>query len=199
MFHNYPNFFFTEQDVHSLLCDIVNEELRLHGVEPVYTLDGCEVNLVHHGYYTPFRYRVEGRKFEIGKGKPYERGNYDLVVLNPEFVENNIIEVVSAENFDTFEDAVREVKVPPLIWACEVVFFPRVKEIPNDAIMLVRQDALKIEATSRHKESIEDVNYCKMASVLVFTGHPAEEAALLARQLKDLENTVKVEIILSTA
>lgn len=38
MFHDCPYYFFTERDIHSLLCDIANEELRLEGVTETKTL-----------------------------------------------------------------------------------------------------------------------------------------------------------------
>ena len=198
MFHTYPDYFFTEHDIHSLLCDISNEELRLYGVEPTETSDGYEVNLVHHEYPTPFRCDMEGYRFEIKESKPYKRGHYDLVILNPKFVRNNELDVVCGKDYQKFKTAMEKVNTTPLIWACEVIFFPRVKTIPNNAIQLIEQDALKIKGTLGYALG-RNVHFCKMGSVLVFTSHTHEESAGLKRQVKELREKLELKVTLLTA
>jgi len=198
MFHTYPDYFFTEHDIHSLLCDIANEELQLHGVTPIETSDGHQVSLVHHEYPTPFRCDMEGYNFEKKDNPPYKRGHYDLVILNPEFVRKNELDVVCAKDFQIFEAAMERVNTSPLIWVCEVVFFPRVKKLPNHAIMIIEQDALKVKETLGHKPSRND-RFSEMGSVLVFTSHTDEESADLERQIKELRQKLKLEVTLSTS
>lgn len=197
MFHTHPDYFFTEHDIHSLLCDIANEELQLCGVTPTETSDGHQVSLVHHEYPTPFRCDMEGDKFEKKSKPPYKRGHYDLIILNPAFVKRNSLDVVCAKDFEKFEAAMRYVNTAPLTWVCEVIFFPRVKKLPNYAIKIIEQDALKVKETLGHELS-RNVRFSKLGSVLVFTSHTEEESADLERQVKELREKLKLEVILST-
>jgi len=199
MFHDYPYYFFTEQDIHSLLCDIANEELQLHGITPTETNDGHEVNLVHHEYPTPFRCDMNDYRFEKKDKPSYRRGRYDLVILNPTFVRKNSLDVVCANNFSKSEASMKHVDSTPLIWVCEVVFFPKMRVIPNTAILQIRQDSLKVKETLRHRVGAKSERYCITGSVLVFSSHNAKEAADLKKQVEKLEETLELEIILTTA
>lgn len=189
-FREYPDYFFTEHDIHSVLYDIAKEELQLYGVPSLKTGDKHEVFLVHHEYPTPFRCDMEGYKFEKKDEKPYRRGHYDLSILNPAFVNKNELDVVCAKDFQVFKTAMEKMDTEPLIWVCEVLFFPRVKTIPNDAIQRIKQDALKVKETLRHKVGSSNRLFCKMGSVLIFTSHTAEEATNLRRQVKKLRDAL---------
>lgn len=197
-FCEHPNCFFTEHDIHSVLYNIAKEELRLNGSLAAKTSDGYEVMLVHHEFPTPFRCSMKELSFEKKDTKPYRRGHYDLVILNPKFVKNNKLAIVYGKDFKKFSSAIQKVKVEPLIWACEVIFFPRVKWIPKNALKIIEQDALKVKETLRYKVG-RNVNFCKMGSVLAFTGHTAEEASDLELQLAKLTEKHDLEVILSTA
>ena len=198
MFHNCPDYFFTERDIHSLLCDIANEELRLSGVMETKTIDGYLVNPVHHEYPTPFRCDMEGYDFVKKDKPPCRRGHYDLVILSPVFVRRNSLDVVCAKDFDLFETEMQYVDTTPLIWVCEVIFFPRVKTIPNNAILQIRQDALKVVETLKHKVGSSRL-FCELGSVLVFTGHTTERAADLKAQVSLLGKKLGLEVAFSTA
>jgi len=205
-FHKHPDWFFTEHDVHSTLYNIAKEELQLNGVLSAKTRDGHHIILVHHEYPTPFRcdmhdygFRRVSEEERTPTGGLYKRGHYDLVILNPQFVGNNELDVVCGKDYQKFKTAMEKVNTAPLIWVCEVIFFPRVRTIPNDAIQLIEQDALKAKETLRHKVGPRSTCYCKMGSDLVFTGHSAEGASDLRRQTKELEEKLKIEVILSTA
>lgn len=126
------------------------------------------------------------------------RGHYDLVVFNPDFVRDNELRVVCGKDYQKLRSAMRKVKVEPLIWACEVIFFPAVKKLPKNALRIIEQDALKVKETLRYKVG-RDVNFCKMGSVLVFTSHTAKEASDLKPQVAGLESKHKLEATLSTA
>jgi len=199
MFHEYPYYFFTERDIHSLLCDIANEELRLCGVEPSKTSDGYEVSFVHHEYPTPFRCDMEGDKFEKKEEPPFKRGHYDLVMLNLDFVKNNSLDIVSSKNFETLTTAMENVNVAPLIWACEIVFFPKMNNIPSNADRPINQDSLKVKETLRHKVGSENIGYFKMGSTLVFTSHTAKEASILAQKVEQIRQALRLDILLFTA
>lgn len=198
MFHEYPDYFFTERDMHSLLCDISNEELRLNGVQPINTSDGHLTNLVHHEYPTPFRCDMKEGGFIKKDIPPYKRGHYDLTILNPAFVQTNSLDIVCAKHIERLEAAMKYISITPLIWVCEVLFFHRVDSIPKDGILQIRQDALKVKETLNHRVGLETF-FCKSGSVLVFTSHTADEVADLSRQIKGLADTHRLEVILSTS
>ena len=190
--------FFTERDIHSVLYNIAKQELQLNRVLTEQTRDGHRVMLAHHEYPTPFRCYMKGGNFELRDYKPYKRGHYDLVILNPEFVKSNKLDVVCGKDYQKFRSAMREVKVDPLIWACEVIFFPGVKKLPKNAIKIIEQDALKVKETLRYGVG-RNRCFCQMGSVLVLTSHTTEEAYDLKQQVTDLRKRHKIEVILSTA
>lgn len=198
MFHDYPYYFFTERDIHSLLCDIANEELTLDGATETETTDGYLVNLVHHEYPTPFRCDMKGYNFVKKDRPPYKRGHYDLVILNPAFVRRNSLDVVCAKDFDSFETEMQHVDTTPLVWVCEVIFFPIVTRIPDNAILQIRQDALKVAETLKHKIG-SSTPFCKLGSTFVFTSHTAERAADLKSQVSSVEEKLGLEVIFTTA
>jgi len=198
IFQRNPNLFFTEHDIHSVLYNIAEEELQRHGVLSAKTSDSREVSLVHHEYPTPFRCCMKGYGFQLKYEKPYRRGHYDLVILNPSFVKNYELPVVYGKDYQRFSLAMQEVTVEPLIWVCEVVFFPKVKGIPKNALRIIKQDALKVKETLKHKVG-RDVNFCKMGSVLVFINHTAKGIADLKRQIDRLAEHLNLEVILATA
>jgi len=192
-----PYCFFTEHDIHSILYNIASEELQLSGVLEEETSDGYPVSLVHHEYPTPFRCDMRGYGFEKKDEKPYRRGHYDLVIFNPDFVRNKELRVVCGKNFEKFNLAMENVKVEPLIWACEVIFFPVVKRLPENALRIIEQDALKVKATLEHEAGCG--RFCKIVTVLVFTSHSAREASNLRQQIVRLRKKHKLDIILSIA
>lgn len=204
-FDQHPNHFFTEHDIHSVLYNITREELQLNGVLTAKTSDRYEIALVHHEYPTPFRcdmqnygFRRAGEQERTPKGGFYRRGHYDLVIINPEFVENTEREVVYGKDYQRFTSAMQKVTVEPLIWACEVVFFPGVKTLPKNALKIIEQDTLKVKETLRHTVG-RNAHFCKKGSVLVFTNHAAEEATELKQQLAKLSQKNKLEVTLATA
>ena len=193
-FHQNPYCFFTESDIHSVLYNITKEELQQN--EAIYekTIDGHRVSLVHHEYPTPFRCDMKGYGFEIKNEKPYKRGHYDLVVLNPEFVKNNALQVVFAKNYQRFSSAMQEVRVEPLIWTCEVIFFPWVERLPTNACKIIEQDGLKVRETLKWKVG-RNQSFCMTGSVLVFTSHAAEEVLDLKQSVTDFGDKQNLEAI----
>ena len=197
-FQKHPSYFFTEHDIHSVLYNVAEEELQLNGVATERTRDGHRVLLLHHEYPTPFRCDMKGYGFTRKNEKPFKRGHYDLVILNPEFVRNNKLAVVYGKDYQRFRSAMQEVEVEPLIWACEVIFFSGAKKLPKNALKIIEQDALKVKETLRYKVG-RNANFCRMGTVLVFTSHTTEEAYDLKQQVSDLRNRHKLEVIMSTA
>ena len=114
-FQTCPHYFFTEHDIHSVLYNITNEELQLGGVLEVETRDRRQVTLVHHEYPTPFRCDMRGYGFDKKDEKPYKRGHYDLVILNPNFVRNNGLDVVCGKDYQKNNDGFIDKVIYPAI------------------------------------------------------------------------------------
>ena len=199
-FRECPQCFFSENDIHSVLYRLTKEELEQHRVNPEETTrDGNITSLVHHEYPTPFRCDMQGYKFRrvseekrTPKGGLYKRGHYDLVILNPDFVKNNTLDIVCGKIFRKLQSILPKLSVPPLIWACEIIYFPKTKKLPKNAIKIIEQDTLKI------KETI-DSNFCKIGSVHVFTSHSRKEAAQLEQQTAQLAEREQIKITFTTA
>jgi len=199
-FRECPQCFFSEHDIHSVLYRLVVEELKQHEIKPEETtLNGYLTSLVHHEYPTPFRCDMQGYNFRRAseeertpKGGLYKRGHYDLVILNPDFVKNNTLDIVCAKNYKKLQSILPRLSIPLIIWACEIIYFPKIKKIPKNAIKIIKQDTLKI------KEAI-NCNFCKIGSVHVFTSHPHKEAAQLQQQIAQLAEKEQIEITFTTA
>lgn len=199
IFRKYPQHYFSEHDVHSVLYHLTQEQLKQHGETSQITLDGYNTSLVHHEYPTPFRCDMQGYKFRrvseeerTPKGGLYKRGHYDLVILNPDFVKNYILDVVCGKDYKKLRSILPRLSIQLLIWACEIIYFPKIKKLPKNAIKIIEQDTLKI------KENI-NCNFCKIGSVHVFTSHPYKENAQLQQQIAQLAEREQIEITLTTA
>mgnify|MGYP001033396293 CR=1 FL=1 len=200
IFRECPQCFFSEHDIHSILYRLATEELKQHEINPKEsTHDGHITSLVHHEYPTPFRCDMQGYKFRhVGeaertpKGGLYKRGHYDLVILNPDFVKNNTLDIVCGKNYKKLQSILPKMSIPLLVWACEIIYFPKISKIPKNAIKIVEQNTLKM------KETING-NFCKIGSVHVFTSHSHKEAAQLEQQTAQLAERQQIEIAFTTA
>lgn len=198
-FHANPHCFFSEHDIHSILYNLTKEQLQQFGLYTETPLDGLKTTLVHHEYPTPFRCDMQGYKFQrvseekrTRKGGLYKRGHYDLVILNPDFVKNNPLDIVCGKNYKKLQPILPKMSIPLLIWACEIIYFPKTKKLPKNAIKTIEQDTLKI------KETI-DSNFCKIGSVHIFTSHSHKETAKLEQQTAQLAKRQQIKITFTTA
>lgn len=199
IFRDYPQYYFSEHDVHSVLYHLTQEQLKQHGENSQTTLDGFETTVVHHEYPTPFRCDMQGFKFQqmgeeerTSKGGFYKRGHYDLVILNPDFVKNNTLDIVCGKSYKKLQPILPRLSISLLIWACEIIYFPKIKKIPKNAIKTIEQDVLKIKET-------KNCNFCKIGSVHVFTSHPHRPAAHLEQEIAQLAERQQIEITFTTA
>ena len=97
-FRSHPTLFFTENDIVCHFYTILRKELPM---SKAIDKDGHEHFLVHREYPTPFRCDMSDGKFAIrgddeltAKGGKYQRGNYDIVVLDSDFIGRHPYEVV---------------------------------------------------------------------------------------------------------
>lgn len=47
-----------------------------------------------------YEFRRVGEEERTPKGGLYKRGHYDLVILNPDFVKNNTLDIVCGKNYN---------------------------------------------------------------------------------------------------
>jgi len=125
-----PTLFFTENDLVSRAYQLIQQEL---GQLKVYGSDGAAHYLVHHEYPTPFRCDMSGSTFQIKKedartprGGKYQRGHYDLVVFNPDFLEGCDYQLAKGQNFEVVKrkmpDIVAELRRAPILVGIEFMF-----------------------------------------------------------------------------
>jgi len=80
-FGEYPHIFFTEMDIHAYLYHcLYSSKLE------VKTRDGIITSCLHKEYPTNFRYSKDSME-DFGLRKKGRRGNFDIAILNPEFIE----------------------------------------------------------------------------------------------------------------
>ena len=199
IFRKYPQQYFSEHDIHSVLYHLTQEQLKQPGENSQITFDGNKTSLVHHEYPTPFRCDMQGYTFRRAgeeertpKGGLYKRGHYDLVILNPDFVKNNTLDIVCGKNYKKLRLILPNLSIQLLIWACEIIYFPKIKKLPKNGIKIIEQDTLKI------KETINS-NFCKIGSVHAFTSHSHKETAQLQQQITQLAEKEQIEITFTTA
>jgi len=99
---------------------------------------------------------------------------------------------VCGKNYKEFQSIKRKLSVTPLIWACEIVYFPRVKQLPENAIRIIEQDTLKVKET-------KNLNFCKIGSIHVFTSHPRSITTHLEKQIRELAEREQIEVTFTTA
>jgi len=115
-----------------------------------------------------------------------------LVILNPDFVKRHSLDIVTGKSYKKLRSILPKLSIHPLIWACEIIYFPKTRRIPQNAIKIIKQDTFKI------KETING-SFCRIGSVHVLTCHPREEATQLQYQVAHLVEREFVEVILTTA
>lgn len=194
-FNDCPQCLFSEHDIHSVLYNTTISKLDRIGIgTKEKTKDKQITCLVHHEYPTPFRcdmgelsFRRTGERERTEKGGLYKRGHYDLVVLNRDFVKENVLDVVCGKDYEKLLDRLPRLSSVLLDWICEIIWFPSVKKIPGNAIEIIQQDALKV------KETI-DCNFSNLGSVHVFTNHDYRNVMDLSEEIEVLSRKLELEI-----
>jgi len=204
-FKEAPQRFFTEHDIHSNLYRITEDELSRIGVFFFKTHDGHVTSLVHHEYPTPFRCDMSNYEFRVAREEDrtprkglYKRGHYDLVIFNPDFISQNDFIVVTGKNYQLLKMAMKHVETCPLLWVCEVVFFPQIVRIPENAIKTIRQDTLKVKKTLNYKIG-QNINFCETGSVLIFSAHHQDETINLRQEISKLQKDLQEKITFITS
>jgi len=204
-FKSCPHCFFSEHDIHSSLFSIAKKELKQLEIDSQTTSDGYTTSLVHHEYPTPFRCDMARYRFKVAsdneptpKGGLYKRDHYDLVIFNPEFIRNHTLNVVTGKDYQKLRAVLPKLNIEPLIWACEIIYFPRIRKLPENALKIIQQDTLKVKETLNYKIT-DNKTFCKIGSVHVFTSFPETAASSLQHEITRLADKHEIEITLTTA
>lgn len=90
--------FYREHDLASRLYELIQGRL---GHLTVADKSAQQHYVVHHEWPTPFKCDMRNGAFEImDDASSYHRGHYDLVVLNPEFIQEHSFDEVRSFSFD---------------------------------------------------------------------------------------------------
>ena len=201
-FHSHPTLFFTENDIVCYFYSVLQQNIP---ISKAIDKDGYEHCLIHREYPTPFRCDMGKSKFELKdddtrteKGGKYQRGHYDIVVLNPQFIRQHSYEVIKAQNYELYKDqALSKIESynPVILYGIEFMFrrdplkYSRGKNKEkgiNEFIAKVTQDADKLLASKNMKGFMDRVK------MLTFVkGSSKEICSLLAEKL-----SLRNEIIL---
>jgi hypothetical protein len=119
--------YFTEHDIASRAYALVQEALRYQ------TVTGKDDNvfyLVHHEYPTPFRcdmakdeFKLKDEKARTNKDGKFQRGHYDLVVFNPNFLQKCTFSEAKGQNYEELKRTVpqncNKIKDPAILLGVE--------------------------------------------------------------------------------
>ena len=125
-----PTLFFTEHDLASRACQLIQQEL---GQPKVNRAEGKTYYLVHHEYPTPFRcdmrghtFAIKGEKDRTPRGGKYQRGHYDLVVFNPKFLKKCGYDLAKGQNLKAVNKKIPGlidmIGAPPILIGVEFAF-----------------------------------------------------------------------------
>ena len=145
-----PYRYFTEADAVAALQSWVARRPGLG--QPYHTLDGFETGLLHHAYPTFFR--LDDKEPTERKTAPSRRGHYDLVLINPTYVQQHEAETIHNRRIDAQGDRAR----PPLLAAVEFKLF--IQSWNPEKEPLVRQDLGKLALAFEHPSDVSAAYMC---------------------------------------
>lgn len=138
-FRSRPTLFYTEHDMVSYFYTILQRTLSMATVRD---RDATEHFLVHMEYPTPFRcdigrdrFQIKGDEEQTPHGGLYPRGQYDIIVMNPGFIQEHSYELIKAQDYALFKKLVLpklSKDNPAILYGLEFVLrrdpFPLLKE-----------------------------------------------------------------------
>jgi len=185
-FREQPFLYFTESDIHaSLSKDIMDgsSDILILGNTAVERKSiKTPVSLVHHEFPTNFRY--EKKKLKDGyddenlnltaiSSAHGDRGNYDLAVLNPVFIEKlfeshkkeGLIEILKHIINKDLNRAINRIPDEELIYAIEVKFVHMFNDRNINMLEEVKSDNEKLRLALHHKHCTKAINlfFCSSA------------------------------------
>lgn len=181
-FRECPRLFFTETDIHAYFYHCLYST-RLE----VKTGDGVLTTCLHKEYPTNFRYTKKDMK-DYGLEKEGDRGNYDLAILNPKFIQKNDIKNVI--NKDVRNVITRRSKNPET-FRRELIAAIEFKYVINNSknfIQAVEKDAKKL-SHGRKYQDFEAYN-------LVFCNRRYEYLDKLKEKIKEFDPKVVKNLLI---
>ena len=181
-FREYPRIFFSEMDIHAYLyrC-LYSKKLE------VKTRDEIVTSCLHKEYPTNYRYDKKSMT-NYGLTKKGKRGHFDLVVLNPEFIEEFDIKNVTNKHISDVEKrSLNNEK-----FRNELLFAIEIKYVVNNSkkfVKEVKKDMKKLSFASE-KQSFEAYN-------LVFCNHEYRYMDELKKTIEDANPAIKSLLAIS--
>jgi len=190
------DFFFTEDDIVCYLYHILFSKLNNYTFLDNESKEHC---LIHKEYPTPFKCDMKNSNFFVKNyDEKFRRGHYDLVVLNPLFIENFNYNIIKAQNLRLFrENVISKINYPVILYGIEFMFnrdiIKKSKGI-DEELSIKKYWKSIIQDTKKLKESY-DRGFIKRYKTLVFI--KTSDLNLDIRYiLKDLiQNENNIEII----
>jgi hypothetical protein len=106
-FRSNPTLFYTENDLVCFFFTILRQNLPFFESPDK---GGRPHSLIHSQYPTPFRCDMGKSRFQVKddnarneKGGKYQRGHYDIVILNPDFINHHTFDVIKAQTYEDFK------------------------------------------------------------------------------------------------
>lgn len=122
-FREYPQRYFTEEDVRWRLMGRLNQLIRERGMEQAPIQDG-QTSILHGEYPTPFRCKMAKATFAVAPpGSRAVRGHFDIVVLDPDSIRGCRFEVVRAQFYKVFLAQLPSLQMPFLDTVIELKLF----------------------------------------------------------------------------
>jgi len=191
-FQNQPTLFYTENDIVCYIYSILQEKLHFKEINDQ---DKKKHFLVHREYPTPFRCDMGENKFEIKddeartkNGGKYQRGHYDIVVLNPDFIKQKTYEEIKAQDYELYKNGVIdqiEKYKPIILYGIEFMYsrdpmkFSRGDKKEkgiDDFVAKIIQDADKLIASKEYNGLMDKIK------VLVFVKGSKKEIQSLIKE-----------------
>jgi hypothetical protein len=135
-----PTLFYTEDDIASFFYTLLQHHLSM---AKAHDRDGSEHLLVHREYPAPFRCDLGKGQFVIKEDDertadsiPYPRGQYAVVVLNPDFIAQYSYELITAQDYGLFKKLV----IPHLDKARPTILYGIAFMLRRDPFPLLQED-----------------------------------------------------------
>jgi len=128
-FQSHSALFYTENDIVCYCYSLLRKNIPRPYCDDK---EGAEHLLIHGEYPTPFRCDMGGSKFEIKgdndktpRGGKYQRGHYDIVVLNPDFINQHTYNEIKGQDYELYRSRVLpnpSIETPVVLYGIEFMY-----------------------------------------------------------------------------
>lgn len=185
-FETHPKLFYTEGDIVCRLFDIAQKNLSYKKIKDS---NGCSHYIIHREYSTPFRCSMEnGFKIKLDDertdgGHKYRRGRYDIVVLNPNFIQKYEYDIIKGQNYNSIKSYLNTASQPAIVYGIEVMFNrdPLTSKGIDDFVAKVKKDYDKLQKS----KTLNNVRFMECILMLIFDNTSSEYQKRLNETLKE--------------